>query len=249
MDAAPVEEQAKLPPAFAPASAWSEMGSASSPAPLFRSASLLASRTFLRPSFSSSQATPSFLVLALPPRLHRRICCPAFFWLSVLASDIVPRHLHSLESSSPSVSALAWASASPFSSISISASQVSVLRSARAFPTASAKLWPGFLRALSSFFRRLIGREQRRQERRRRQRPCREKRAIGSRDASVTEAIARSTPKAFGVNSRTHFGVKRAVAPPRAHGRCAHAPGAKSRSVFRPARGADRSDTSRSSTR
>ena len=43
--------------------------------------------------------------------------------------------------------------------------------------------------------------------------------------------------------------IKRAVAPPRAQRPRAHVRGAKSRSVFRRARGEDRSDTSRSSAR
>ena len=133
--------------------------------------------------FSFSKGSPSFslLVLALRPRLHRRIFCQAILSLSVLASEILDPHHLQPAFSSLSVSAWRLALESLSFSISICASPVSVSPLASEFQTASARPRRAFLPGLFSFFRRSTARGRRSQARRRRRKSSREKGEAGSR--------------------------------------------------------------------
>src|SRR2546423_2153461 len=133
--------------------------------------------------FSFSKGSPSFslLVLALRPRLHRRIFCQAILSLSVSASEILRPHHPQPASSSLSVLALRLALGSLSSSISICALPASVSPLALEARMASAKPRRAFLPAPFSFFRRSTARGRRSQARRRRQKSSREKGEAESR--------------------------------------------------------------------
>jgi hypothetical protein len=188
-----VAELAKLPPACVRVSASLPMDSAFLRARLSRFVFLSVSRSFPRQDSFSSPASQSLslLALALRPRLHHRSSCPAISTLLVSASEIHPRPRRWREFSLPSVSASASASLS--FSISIFDWPVSASRSVSESRTESVKRRPAFLRAPFSFFRRSIARGRRRSRAPRPQKSSRQKREVESRDASVTEAGARSS--------------------------------------------------------